>query len=99
MSDMTMSKYPSHQGKVISQGKETKEGVALGLEISACQIKGNGVTICPALEETHLGNNPIYKPKKVFGWKSQITGKTSSKMASTRVWEVSFSDLGQPVSF
>ena len=66
MNDTTMSKYPSHQGKVRSQEKEAKEGIALGLEISACQIQGNGVTIFPALEETHLGNSPIYKPKKVF---------------------------------
>ena len=99
MSDMTMSKYSSHQGKIRSQGKEAKEGVALGLEISAYHIQGNGVTIYPALEETHLVNSPIYKPKNVFGRKSQITGKTSSRMASARVWEVSFSDLGQLVSF
>ena len=90
---------PKSLGKIRFQEKETKEGVALGLEISACQIHGNGVIICPALEEIHLGNTLIYKPKKVFGWKSQITGKTSSRMASARVWEVSFSDLGQPVNF
>ena len=94
-----MSQYPSHQEKVRSQKKEAKEGVVLGLEISAYQIQGNGVTICPVLEETHLGNSSIYKPKKVFGRKSQITGKTSSKVASARVWEVSFSDLGQLVNF
>ena len=99
MKDMTMSKYLSHQEKVGSQEKEAKEGVALGLEISACQIQGNGVTIFLALEETHLGNSPIYKPKKVFGQKSRITGKTSSRMASARVCEFSFSDLGQPVNF
>ena len=99
MKDMTTSQYPSHQGKVRSQEKEAKEGVALGLEISACQIQGNGVTICPTLEETHLGNSPIYKPKKVFSRKSQIKGKTSSRMASARIWEVSFSNLGKPVSF
>ena len=99
MRDMTISKCPSPQGKVRLQGKEAKEGVALVLEISACQIQENGVTICPALEETHLGNSLIYKPKKVFGRKSQITGKTSSRMASVRVWEVSFSDLGKPVNF
>ena len=93
MKDIAMSKYPSHQGKVRSQEKEAKEGVALGLEISACQIQGNGVTIYPALEEAHLGINPIYKPKKVFGRKSQITGKTSSRMASARVWEISVSQI------
>ena len=71
MKDVTESKYPSHQGKVRLQGKEAKEGVAIRLKISACQIQGNGVTICPALEETHLGNNPIYKPKKVFDRKNQ----------------------------
>ena len=70
MKDMAMSKYPSHQGKVRSQEKEAKEGVVLGLEISSCQIQGNGVTICPALGETHLGNTPIYRPRKVFGQKS-----------------------------
>ena len=72
---------PESAGKIRFQEKEAKEGVALGLEISACQIQGNGVTIYPALEESHLGNSPIYKPKKVFGRKSQITGKTSSRMA------------------
>ena len=80
-----MSKHLSHQEKVKTQEKEEKEGVALGLEISAFQIQGNGVIIYPALEETHLGNSPIYKPKKVFGRKSQIMGKTNSKMASVRV--------------
>ena len=99
MNDMTMSKYPSHQEKVRSREKEAKEGVALGLEISACQIEENGVTLYPALEETHLGNSSVYKPKKVFGPKSQITGKTNSRMASARVWEVSFSNLGQPGHF
>ena len=99
MKDMTMSKYPSYQGKFRSQEKEAKEGVALGLEINVCQIHGNGVTICPTLEETHLGNSPIYKPKKVFGRKNQIMGKTSGKIASARVWEVSFSDLRKLVSF
>ena len=99
MIDVTVSKFSSHHGKIRLQGKEAKEGIALGLEISAYQIQGNGVTTRPALEETHLGNNPIYKPKKVFGRKSQITRKTSNKMASPRFWEVSFSDLGQPVNF
>ena len=66
---------PESPGYIRFQEKEAKEGVALGLEISACQIQGNGVTICPALEETHLGNSLIYKPKKVFGWKSQIKKK------------------------
>ena len=94
-----MSQYSSHQEKSYFRKKRPKRGVALGLEISACQIQGNGVTICPTLEETHLGNSPIYKPKKIFGQKSQITEKTSSKMASARVWEVSFSDLGKPASF
>ena len=79
--------------------KEAEERVALGLEIITCQIQGNGVTICPALKETHWGNSSIYNPKKVFVRKSQITGKTSSRMTSSRVWEVSFSDLGQPVNF
>ena len=98
---MTRSTNPTRYfvRKVRSQEKKAKEGVALGLEISACQIQGNGVTICPALEETHLGNSPIYKPKKVFGRKNQITGKNSSRMASARVWEVSFSDLGKLVNF
>ena len=36
MTGMTISKYPSHQGKIRLQGKEAKEGLALGLEISAC---------------------------------------------------------------
>ena len=70
MKDMTKSKHPSHQGKVSLQGKKAKEGVALGLEISACQIYGNGVTICPVLDETHLGDTSIYRPKKAFGQKS-----------------------------
>ena len=35
---MTMSKYPSQQEKVKTQGNKAKEGVALGLEISAFQI-------------------------------------------------------------
>ena len=61
---------PESPGKIRFQEKETKEGVALGLEISACQIQGNGVTICLVLEETHLENSPIYKPKKVFGRKT-----------------------------
>ena len=63
-------KVPESPGKVRLQENEAKEGVALGLEISAYQIQGNGVTICPVLEETHLGNSPIFKPKKVFGRKS-----------------------------
>ena len=95
MRDITESKYPSHQEENRLQEKEAREGVALGLEISACQIQGNGVTICPTLEETHLGNSVIYKPKKVFGQISQITGKTNSRMASARVWKGRFSDLGQ----
>ena len=53
----------------------------------------------PSVGGNHLGNNSIYKPKKVFGLKNQITGKTSSRMASAKVWEVSFSDLGQPGHF
>ena len=75
-----MSKHSSYQEKVRTQKKEAKEGVALGLEISACQIQGNGVTICLALEETHLGNTSIYRPRKVFGQKSQSTGRTNSKV-------------------
>ena len=90
---------PESPRKIRFQEKEAKEGVAPGLEISSCQIQGNGVTIFPALKETHLGNSPIYKPKKLFGRESQIMGKTSSRVASARVWEVSFSDLGQPVNF
>ena len=74
MKDMTMSKYPSHQEKVRSREKEAKEGVALGLEISASQIQGNGVTICSELEETHMGDAPIYRPRKVLGRKSQFMG-------------------------
>ena len=35
---MTVSKYSSQQKKIKTQGKTTKEGVALGLEISAFQI-------------------------------------------------------------
>ena len=74
MKDMTESKYPS-QGKVRSQEKEAKEGVALGLEISPYHIQGNGVTIYPALEETHLGICSIYKPKKVVCRKNSDKGR------------------------
>ena len=60
-------KVPESPRKIRFREKEAKKGVALGLEISSCQIQGNGVTICPALGKTHLGNSLIYKPKKVFG--------------------------------
>ena len=79
-----MSKHLSHQEKVKTQEKEAKEGVALGFEISAYHIQGNGVTFCPALEETHLGFNSIYKPKKVFCRKNQITEKIGSMEDSAR---------------
>ena len=35
MIDVIVSKFSSHHGKIRLQGKEAKEGLALGLEISA----------------------------------------------------------------
>ena len=35
---MTVSRHPSQQENVKTQGKKEKEGVALGLEINAFQI-------------------------------------------------------------
>ena len=72
MRDMTMSDYLSHQGAVNFQGKEVKSGLALGLEISACWALGNGVSICTALEWTHLGYALIYGPRKVFGPENSV---------------------------
>ena len=90
---MTESKYPSHQEENKLQEKEAREGVALGLEISACQIYGNGVTLCPALEENHLGDTSIYRPRKVFGQKSQSTGKNHQQSRLALGFEKSISQI------
>ena len=95
MKDVTMSKYLSHQRKVNFQGQEVKRGLALGLEISACWALGNGVSICTALEWTHLGYALIYGPRKVFGSEDSICRETSRRRASVRVWRDRSLDLGQ----
>ena len=55
----------------------------------------NGVTFRPTLKKTHLGLDPIYKPKSGFAGKDQITRKEGSMEGSIRVWRPVLSDLGQ----
>ena len=71
---------PESPVKIRFQEKEAKEGVALGLEISSCQIQGNGVTIFPALEETHLGITRSTNPKRY------LAGKVRSREKPATGW-------------
>ena len=97
---MTVSRHPSQQEKVKMQGKKAKEGVALGLEISAFHIQGNGVIFCPALKKTHLGLDPIYKPKKWFCRKRSNFQKGGQHGRQRQGLKITvFSDLGKQSHF
>ena len=61
-----MSNHPSHKEKAKTQEKEAKGRVALGFDDRCLGIWANGVTFSSMLKKTHLGLDPIYKPKSSF---------------------------------
>ena len=55
MTCMTISKYPSYPEKIRLQGKEAKERIVLGLEISALLDLGQWSHYLPSVEGDPLG--------------------------------------------
>ena len=95
MKDMTESKYSSYQGKVRLQGKEAKEGVAVGwrsVPVRSRAMESLSVQRWrrPTLEFAWSTN-----PRKQFAKKSQIKRKGGQRGGSVRVGDQCLSDLGQ----
>ena len=80
-----MSKHPSHKERVKTQEEGATRGVALGFEDQCLGIWANRVTFFPTLKKTHLGLDPIYKPKSSFVGKDQIMRKGGNMEGSARL--------------